>query len=135
MRDPPTRQSSVEAWVLMSLIYKDLDDFDYRNALMLAERLYAIDDNTEDYRFLYAKCLHLLNDYDGSYAVLKGSQSIVCRHLFARSCLDLGNRQVGSFSDRQAYWSEGVKALHGALELYNQQCSSDHHWSDGNLYT
>lgn len=130
MSDPPTRQSSVEAWVLMSLVYKDLDDFDYRNALMLAERLYAIDDNNEDYRFLYAKCLHLLNDYDGSYAVLKGSESIICRHLFARSCLDLGNRQVGSFSDRQAYWSEGVKALHGALELYNQQCSSDHHWSD-----
>ncbi|KAI9314872.1 hypothetical protein BX666DRAFT_2029115 [Dichotomocladium elegans] len=121
--------SSVEAWVLMALVYKDLDDFDYRNALLLAERLYAIDKSNNDYRFVYAKCLHLLNDYNGGYAVLKDSRSISCLHLFAKCCLDLGQKEANA-SERQKYWSEGAKALHRALELHKTQFPQDHYWGD-----
>lgn len=123
------KEQPVEAWVLMALVHKDLDDFDYRNALLLAERLYAIDKSNEDYRLLYGKCLYLMNDYNGTYSVLQGTKSVPCVYLFARSCLELGNRQVTSEKQR-LFWSDGCMVLLEAIK----QCESEPHcWGDGKL--
>ncbi|KAI8142454.1 hypothetical protein BJV82DRAFT_516862 [Fennellomyces sp. T-0311] len=122
-------ENPVEAWVLMALIHKDIDDFDYKNALVLAERLYALDRDNDEYRFLYAKCLYLLNDCNGSYSVLKDTDSIPCRNLFARSCLDLGN-QTEAMDAKQTFWREGVKALTAALDMHKRDFSDTHYWGD-----
>lgn len=124
-------ENPVEAWVLMALVHKDIDDFDYKNALVLAERLCALDKDNDEYRFLYAKCLFLLNDCNGSYSVLKDTTSIPCRNLFARSCLDLGN-QADSMDTKQTFWREGVKALTAALDMHKRDFPNTHYWGDGN---
>ncbi|KAI9491068.1 hypothetical protein BDB00DRAFT_767768 [Zychaea mexicana] len=125
-------ENPVEAWVLMALVNKDIDDFDYKNALLLAERLHALDKTNDEYKFLYAKCLFLLSDYNGSYSVLKTANSIPCRNLFAKSCLELGNQeQAGeSMEPRQAFWREGVKALTTALDMHKRDFSDVHYWGD-----
>ncbi|KAG2227113.1 hypothetical protein INT45_003843 [Circinella minor] len=123
-------ENPVEAWVLMALVNKDVDDFDYKNALLLAERLHALDKNNDEYRFLYAKCLYLLNDYNGSYSVLKSAESISCRNLYARSCLKLGNEAEADNETRQTFWREGVKALTTALEMHKRDFSDIHYWGD-----
>ena len=125
-------ENPVEAWVLMALVNKDLDDFDYKNALILAERLHALDKNNDEYRFLYAKCLYLLNDFNGSYSVLKSAESIPCRNLYARSCLQLGNEAGADNETQQTFWREGVKALTTALEMHKGDFSDVHYWGDGN---
>ncbi|KAF7722318.1 hypothetical protein EC973_003442 [Apophysomyces ossiformis] len=122
--------NSVEAWVLMALVYKDLDDLDYRNALSLSERLYGMDKSNEDYKFLYAKSLHLMRDIDGSYLLLRNAKSVPCLNLFARSCLDLGNLQE-SYERRQALWREGVAALDSAIKQCQEDLPEDHSWGDG----
>ncbi|KAG0163751.1 anaphase-promoting complex subunit cdc27 [Apophysomyces sp. BC1015] len=127
MKEEPA--SSVDAWVLMALIYKDMDDLDYRNALTLSERLYAMDKTNEEYRFLYAKCLHLISDYDGSYLLLQNTKSVPCLNLFARSCLDLGNRQE-SYERRQTLWREGVAALDTAIKQHKGDTPEKHAWGD-----
>ncbi|KAI8364947.1 hypothetical protein BD560DRAFT_333011 [Blakeslea trispora] len=114
MADP----QSIEAWTLMSFIYRDMDDGDYKNALLLSERLFAIENQSATYRFLYAKSLYLNLDYHASYLVSKGSDSLACVSLFAQSCLQLGPLQDNTETKRR-YWLEGVKALRKALERHN----------------
>ncbi|KAI8334963.1 hypothetical protein BC941DRAFT_430791 [Chlamydoabsidia padenii] len=121
----------LEGWVLMALIYKDIDDFDYKNALVLSERLYAVDKSNQDFRLLYAKCLYLLGDFNGTYAVLKddnnnNTTSIPCRYLFARSCLELGIL-ADKTEKRLFYWRSGVQALDLALKDYS---NGAHNWAD-----
>ncbi|KAI8081581.1 uncharacterized protein BX664DRAFT_285703 [Halteromyces radiatus] len=125
---PSSSSNSVEVWVLMALIYKDIDDFDYKNAVVLAERLYAVDKINQEYQLIYAKCLYLLHDYNGTYDVLKNTTSIPCRHLFARSCLELGN--LADKTDRKSYfWQAGVEALKRAMQDY-PNLEAKHNWAD-----
>lgn len=112
--------SSAESWTLMSFVHRDLDDGDYRNALFLSERLYAIDNDNTHYKFLYAKCLYHSLDYTASYSILKGVDSINCLNLFAQSCLELGN--IEEIKDKQRMlWEEGVLALRTALNSKDLQ--------------
>lgn len=124
--------NSVEAWVLMALVYRDLDDFDYDNALVLAERLYALEKDNEDYRFLYAKCLFVLQDYTASYRVLKNARTIPSLNLFAKSCLELGKLEE-NVEGRRYIWNEGAQALITALNLYDKTMPNKHFWGDGEL--
>ncbi|OBZ83747.1 Cell division cycle protein 27 [Choanephora cucurbitarum] len=126
MTDP----QSIETWTLMGLIYRDMDDGDYRNALLLSERLFAIDTQSTAYRFLYAKSLYHNLDYHASYLVTKGSDSPACVNLFAQSCLQLGPLQDSTETKRQ-YWLEGVKALKKVLEKSDDTV----YWGDGDLFS
>jgi hypothetical protein len=126
MREQPN--SSIESWTLMSLIYRDLDDGDYRNALLLSERLYAINNQNTHYKFLYAKCLYHCLDYTASYTVLKTVQSIPCLNLFAKSCLELGNLEESKEKQR-ILWEEGVQALRLALSM--EELPKKVYWGDG----
>lgn len=119
---------SIESWTLLALIYRDLDDGDYRNGLFLAERLYAIDHNNTHYQYVYANCLFHLLDYSASYTVLKPAKSIPCLNLFAKSCYELGNLEE-SYEKQRKYWEEGSQALRLALSL--DELPQEIYWGDG----
>lgn len=126
----------MDACVLMALIHRFLDEFEYDDALLLAERLYALDTRCEEYQVLYAKCLYLLRDFNGAYCVLKEAKTIPGLHLFARSCLDLGlqqnpldNKEDAEKTDRRV-WSEGARALQLAIQLHKQN-ETETQWSQG----
>lgn len=121
--------ASIESWILMSLIYRDIDDRDYKNAILLSERLYAIDTTNPQYQLLYASCLFHSLDYNASYAVLKAVKSIPCLNLFAKSCLELGNTEESEERQRM-FWEEGVQALRLALSMNEQPEKT--YWGDGN---
>ncbi|CEP08203.1 hypothetical protein [Parasitella parasitica] len=110
------KDTSIESWTLMSLIYRDMDDGDYKNAILLSERLYAIDNTNQQYQFLYASCLFHSLDYTATYTILKTVKSIPCLNLFAKSCLELGNTE-DSYEKQRILWDEGVQALRLALSL------------------
>ncbi|KAI8065630.1 hypothetical protein BC940DRAFT_303882 [Gongronella butleri] len=113
---------SIDAWVLMALVYKDLDDMDYANALLLSERLYAIDETNSDYRCVYGKCLYALQDYNGAYDVLKDTDSVPCLHLFARACLALGDLSDAA-ETKHKFFRQGIHAVQHALKLHTSQPS------------
>ncbi|KAI8373218.1 uncharacterized protein BYT42DRAFT_647142 [Radiomyces spectabilis] len=120
---------SVDAWLLMALVHRNLDDLKFQNAMMLSERLYAIDKNNNEYRYLYAKSLYLRHDYDASYSVLSTAFSIPCLYLFGLSCLDLGKRGTDKDNNRRV-WLEGVKAVTAALEQHPEQSTHAHAWGN-----
>lgn len=122
-------KSSIESWTLMALVYRDLDDGDYRNALFLSERLYAVNKENTHYKYLYANCLYHCLDYTASYSILKTVKSIPCLNLFAKSCLELGNLEETSEKQR-ILWEEGVQALQIALSMNE---TKEVYWGDGNL--
>ncbi|KAI7870159.1 hypothetical protein BDF14DRAFT_1775163 [Spinellus fusiger] len=118
-----------EVLCLIALINKELDDFDLRNAAILAERLYAIDRTHEDYRFLYAKCHFLNGDFSATNKILKDSESIPCVNLFAKSCLLLGN--VESCKEKQKQlWRAGIKRLTHVLDTLEEVPRVAYHWGD-----
>ncbi|KAG2237222.1 hypothetical protein INT48_006626 [Thamnidium elegans] len=125
MKEQPN--TSIEAWTLLALIYRDLDDKDYRNALFLAERLYAINNQNTHYVHIYANCLFHLLDYSASYTVLKTARSIPCLNLFAKSCYELGNLEESNEKQR-FYWEEGSQALRVALSM--DELPEDVYWGD-----
>jgi hypothetical protein len=101
-----------------------------------------MDKDNQDFRLLYAKCLYLLGDYNGTFAVLKDNnnnsninnavKSIPCRHLFARSCLELGN--LADKTEKSSfYWRSGVQALDLALKDYAKETT--HNWANGKVIT
>ena len=106
--------SSAESFVLLSFIYRDLDDRDFKNGLLLSERLFAIDNKNSLYRFLYATCLISLLDYFASYTLLKNDPSVPCLSLFAESCLHLANAEQQKEKQRRLL-EEGVQAATLAL--------------------
>ncbi|EIE88634.1 hypothetical protein RO3G_13345 [Rhizopus delemar RA 99-880] len=106
--------SSAESFVLLSFIYRDLDDRDFKNGLLLSERLFAMDNKNSLYRFLYATCLISLLDYFASYTLLKNDPSVPCLSLFAESCLHLANAEQQKEKQRRLL-EEGVQAATLAL--------------------
>ncbi|KAF1807300.1 hypothetical protein V8B55DRAFT_1464414 [Mucor lusitanicus] len=121
------KDTSIEAYTLMSIINRDMDDGDVKNAILLSERLYAIDNSNPQYKFLYAKCLYQSLDYNATYTILKSVQSIPCLNLFAKSCLHLGNSDESDEMQR-LYWSEGIQALRSALAMTDLPQKT--HWGD-----
>ncbi|KAI8970465.1 hypothetical protein BDF20DRAFT_891462 [Mycotypha africana] len=115
------------SYILTSLIYRDLDDGDHNNALILAERLFALNNDNDYYRFVYAKCLYQLKDYSAVYTLLNCSTSVPNLNLFAKSCLELG-LLVRSSAKQHQYWKDGVKALKAALSL--DEPTDKIHWRD-----
>ncbi|KAI8874559.1 hypothetical protein K501DRAFT_104358, partial [Backusella circina FSU 941] len=118
--------TSYEAWVLMALVNRNLDDEDTSDALMLAERIYGIDKTNSFYQYLYAKCLFRQADYMGSYGVLISNETIPCLYLFAKSCSELGNMEE-DMSERRRYWEVGIESLLRALE---QVAHEENSWGD-----
>ncbi|KAI8641660.1 hypothetical protein BD408DRAFT_444096 [Parasitella parasitica] len=121
------KDTSIESWTLMSLIYRDMDDGDYKNAILLSERLYAIDNTNQQYQFLYACCLFHSLDYNASYTILKSVKSIPCLNLFAKSCLELGNSEE-SYEKQRILWDEGVQALR--LAFSSKELPTNTYWGD-----
>lgn len=121
--------TSIEAWVLIALVYRDLDDGDYQNTLFLAERLYAIDNKNDYYAFLYAKCLYQNLDYMASYSVLKPFKSVSCLNLFAENCIKLSNYPESKEEENRRLWNEGVDAL--CLALSSKDLQQKIYWGDG----
>ncbi|GAN08642.1 hypothetical protein MAM1_0216d08157 [Mucor ambiguus] len=111
----------------MAIINRDMDDGDVKNAILLSERLYAIDNTNPQYKFLYAKCLFQSLDYNATYTILKSVQSIPCLNLFAKSCLELGNSEESDEMQR-LYWGEGAQALRLALSMNDLPQKT--HWGD-----
>ncbi|KAI8978537.1 hypothetical protein BDB01DRAFT_799126 [Pilobolus umbonatus] len=101
--------TSIDAWILMSLVYRDLDDKDYTNALLLSERLYAIDKTNPDYKYSYGLCLFYSLDYTAAYSVLDHPPNVQCAYLFAKSCYELGKRERDE--RKRTVWEDGVDAL------------------------
>ncbi|KAI9282759.1 hypothetical protein BY458DRAFT_531135 [Sporodiniella umbellata] len=107
--------SSTESWILMSLVHRDLDDKDYNNALLLSERLFAIDNRNSYFRFLYAVCLFESSDYFASYMLLQHDKSVFCLSLFSKSCLQYSRTSIDDdIKDRVV--NEGIFAIKSALE-------------------
>ncbi|KAG2236703.1 hypothetical protein INT48_000701 [Thamnidium elegans] len=120
--------TSTEAWTLTALVYRDLDDGDYQNALFLAERLYAIDKKNEHYTFLYAKCLYHNLDYMASYSILRSFKSIPCLKLFAETCIKLSNNPNCDEGEKCRLRNEGVDAL--SLALSSKDLLQKVYWGD-----
>lgn len=122
-----TAHSSVESWVLLTLINRDLDDGDYHNALLLSERLFAIDTQHSYYRFLYATCLFRTLDYSGTYMILRTDRSVTSLNLFAKSCLELAKIEQDK-SKKRVFLEEGVEAL--SLALKDPSLEQDLNWGN-----
>ncbi|KAI9019546.1 hypothetical protein CLU79DRAFT_757748 [Phycomyces nitens] len=121
--------TSTEAWCLLSLINKDIDQFNYKNAILLSERLYSIDRGNEDYKFMYAKSLFLNGDLNGAHRVLLKSFSIQCVNLFSRCCLILGDKENAEENKIQL-WRQGVKALKDIISSKKEETRDSHSWGD-----
>ncbi|OAD76709.1 hypothetical protein PHYBLDRAFT_142223 [Phycomyces blakesleeanus NRRL 1555(-)] len=121
--------TSTEAWCLLSLINKDIDQFYYKNAILLAERLYSIDRTNEDYKFIYAKSLFLNDDLNAAYRILLKSSSIPCVNLFSRCCLILGDREKTDKNKTQL-WRQGVQSLKSIINSMEEETRESHSWGD-----
>lgn len=119
----------MEACTLIGLVYRDLDDGDYQNALFLAERLYAIDKKREHYTFLYANCLYYNLDYMACYSVLRSFKSVPCLNLFAKTCIKLSNNSKYDEKEKHRLLNEGVDAL--LLALSSKYLPQKVYWGDG----
>ncbi|CAG8682579.1 3809_t:CDS:10 [Dentiscutata erythropus] len=88
-------QSRFQFTQLENMIWHSLDNHLYRNAIFLAERLHAQDQNNENSRFLLATCYYRNGQKKAAYMLLKEAQSIKCKYLFAKCCLDLNKAGEG----------------------------------------
>lgn len=121
-------KSSIESWTLLALINRDLDDQDYNNAVVLSERLYAIDNDNPHYKYVYAKSLFCISDYIACYTIIRADQSIPCLNLFAKCCLELGHIEE-SHDKQRTLWQEGTQALRAALK--SSTLPKEVYWGDG----
>jgi hypothetical protein len=81
-------ESSQIACQLYAAIQSSFDALNYSNAQFLAERLCAHLDNREDSLYCLAKCYFLQGNPKVVAEILKSSESLACRYLYARACLD-----------------------------------------------
>ncbi|CAG8611034.1 10519_t:CDS:2, partial [Scutellospora calospora] len=88
-------QSRFQFTQLENMIWHSLDNHLYRNAIFLAERLHAQDHNNENSRFLLATCYYRNGQKKAAYTLLKEAQSVKCKYLFAKCCLDLNKAGEG----------------------------------------
>ncbi|CAG8517142.1 7634_t:CDS:2 [Ambispora gerdemannii] len=77
------------------MIWHSLDNYLYRNATFLAERLYAFDKENENALYLLATCHYRSGNRKNAYKLLQGSHSPKCVYLFAKCCLELDRAEIG----------------------------------------
>ncbi|PKC75688.1 TPR-like protein [Rhizophagus irregularis] len=80
---------------LENMICNSLENYLYKNATFLAERLYAQDTTNENSRFLLATCYYRSGQRKAAYNLLNSANSIKCKYLFAKCCLDLDKAEEG----------------------------------------
>ncbi|CAG8611828.1 5903_t:CDS:10, partial [Acaulospora morrowiae] len=80
---------------LENMIWHSLDNHLYKNAIFLAGRLHAQDCNNENSRFLLATCLYRNGQRKAAYVLLKEAQTLKCKYLFAKCCLELDKAEEG----------------------------------------
>ncbi|CAI2171944.1 17875_t:CDS:10 [Funneliformis geosporum] len=80
---------------LENMICNSLENHLYRNATFLAERLFAQDITNENSRFLLATCHYRSGQQKAAHTILNNAESINCKYLFARCCLDLDKAEEG----------------------------------------
>lgn len=80
---------------LENMICNSLENYLYKNATFLAERLYAQDTTNENSRFLLATCYYRSGQRKAAYNLLNNAHSIKCKYLFAKCCLDLDKAEEG----------------------------------------
>ncbi|CAG8611814.1 2223_t:CDS:2, partial [Acaulospora colombiana] len=80
---------------LENMIWHSLDNHLYKNAVFLAGRLHAQDHSNENSRFLLATCLYRNGQRKAAYMLLKEAQTLKCRYLFAKCCLELDKAEEG----------------------------------------
>ncbi|CAG8449157.1 6176_t:CDS:10 [Ambispora leptoticha] len=77
------------------MIWHSLDNYLFRNATFLAERLYAFDKENENALYLLATCHYRSGNRKNAYKLLEGLRSPKCVYLFAKCCLELDKAEVG----------------------------------------
>ncbi len=80
---------------LENMIWNSLENHLYRNATFLAERLFAQDKTNENSRFLLATCYYRSGQRKAAYTLLNDTDSIKCKYLLAKCCLDLDKADEG----------------------------------------
>ncbi|KAG8139940.1 hypothetical protein E2320_002681 [Naja naja] len=98
---------------VQAAIWQALNHYAYRDAVFLAERLYA-EVHSEDALFLLATCYYRSGKAYKAYRLLKGHSCTTpqCKYLLAKCCIDLGNRLA-----------EGEQILSGGV--FNKQKSHE----------
>ncbi|XP_039214710.1 cell division cycle protein 27 homolog isoform X5 [Crotalus tigris] len=98
---------------VQAAIWQALNHYAYRDAVFLAERLYA-EVHSEDALFLLATCYYRSGKPYKAYRLLKGHSCTTpqCKYLLAKCCIDLGNRLA-----------EGEQILSGGV--FNKQKSHE----------
>ncbi|XP_070584987.1 cell division cycle protein 27 homolog isoform X1 [Erythrolamprus reginae] len=98
---------------VQAAIWQALNHYSYRDAVFLAERLYA-EVHSEDALFLLATCYYRSGKAYKAYRLLKGHSCTTpqCKYLLAKCCIDLGNRLA-----------EGEQILSGGV--FNKQKSHE----------
>ncbi|CAH1766223.1 7206_t:CDS:10, partial [Entrophospora sp. SA101] len=86
----PNKNQSFE-----NMIWHLLDNYLYKNAIYLTEKLYAQDHKNENLLFLLATCYYRSGQKKAAHWLLSEAQSIKCKYLFARCCLDLCKPEDG----------------------------------------
>ncbi|XP_031412890.1 cell division cycle protein 27 homolog [Meleagris gallopavo] len=78
---------------LKAAIWQALNHYAYRDAVFLAERLYA-EVHSEEALFLLATCYYRSGKAYKAYRLLKGHSCTTpqCKYLLAKCCVDLSNR-------------------------------------------
>ncbi|XP_015678739.1 cell division cycle protein 27 homolog [Protobothrops mucrosquamatus] len=81
---------------VQAAIWQALNHYAYRDAVFLAERLYA-EVHSEDALFLLATCYYRSGKAYKAYRLLKGHSCTTpqCKYLFAKCCIDLGKFAEG----------------------------------------
>jgi anaphase-promoting complex subunit 3 len=81
--------------IFENMIWHFLDNYLYKNAIYLTEKLYAQDHTNEGLLFLLATCYYRSGQKKAAHLLLSEAQSIKCKYLFAKCCLDLGKSEDG----------------------------------------
>jgi anaphase-promoting complex subunit 3 len=86
------------------IVWYSLDNNLLDNALFVAERLLALNEDNEDSRHLLGLCLLRASRFLSSYSVTRGSAHLGCSFVFAQTCKQLEK------------YGEGVTALESILK-------------------
>ncbi|KAG9285708.1 hypothetical protein G9A89_002275 [Geosiphon pyriformis] len=80
---------------LEGMIWHSLDNYMYRNAIFLAERLFAYDKKDENSLFLLATSYYRSGNRKAAFCLLNNARTPKCVYLFAKCCLELDKADCG----------------------------------------
>ncbi|KAL7626216.1 anaphase-promoting complex subunit cdc27 [Parahypoxylon ruwenzoriense] len=115
--------SSAIAGQLRQLVYYNLDNISYDNALFYAERLAAQDPRSTESPYLLALCHFRLGDYHSAYEASKAAgyrgSNISCSYIFAQTCLVLER------------YKDGIMALERSRTSWSRKSNLGKHSATG----